>query len=599
MPPPPSAASEHPQKPAGGRSPRRPVGQRAAKPSARRKRAATPAEPVGQSDGRGRAKHRPIFGDAAVDRVYRLARADLANGGYFRLIEQSDADDGTKVVVIAKLWRIDAAPDGSLSLFERPSALVDWEPMKCLSTWPEIPMFPVRLVGNLGWWRDLVHRAVGRVVNHHASGQALEDSAEQRMVASLQNRYAGSWRFAGERGPRFVRTGHVLSDGPMSSAAKALRRALWSTIMDRELVSAMVSMANRAHTLRDYLRCAAHRHAILRVAKERRNVLPLLTCIKSSEWDRPDLFARNTWVADAGGKSPIEEEDFQQFDLHGERFRALLSASSHRWLMSAPATVVRTWAVAKNPLVLENIAKANISEKVPAMVWGMLIESSTRFQITALGVCEPIQRLYRIFALHHRNVWLTEGYQALKNLGPNAPNPDGPEGSVRGFTELIDIVDWLRAEGIAQGFPERNSTWKSLKRRSHEWHERTREQRHLSTIQTGLKLSWRSLIDEVEIDGVKFAALTTTDMLRAESLSQRHCVETYDEECDLGGYLVFSCEEQDGTRSTIGLHRDQGEWAVEQHRGARNKPVSMAAAAAGLKLAKRYSAAEKNAADQS
>lgn len=592
MPPPPSIATEHMPLP-GGRASRRPAAPRsAAAPSRRKIKTAAPAAAC-KPEAPRKTRERSLYGDAAVDRVYRLARADLAEGGYFRLVETSVMDDGSKTIVIAKLWRIDTAAEGSLSLFERSSASDAWRAAVGIGRWPEIPMFPVRLTGNLGWWRDLVQLVVSTVVDHHTGDQKLDESAKGEMVASLQNRYAGAWRFGPDGGPRFVRSGHVLSDGPMSSAARSLRGALFHHVLDRPLVSAMVSMANRAHTLGDYLRCAANREAILRIATERRNLLPLLTCIQSSEWDRTDLFARGTWVADTGGKAPIEEEDFQQHDLHGERFKALPSASAHRWLMSAPATVVRTWAAAKNPVVLENIAKANISEKVPAMVWRMLIESSTHFQIAALGVCEPIQRLYRIFALHHRNVWLTEGYQALKKLGPNAPNPDGPEGSVRGFTELIDIVDWLRAEGIAQGFPERNSTWTSLKRRSHEWHERTREQRHLSTVQTGLQLSWRSLIDEVEIDGVRFVALTTTEMLRIESRNQRHCVDTYDEECDLGGYLVFSCEEQDGTRSTIGLHRQQGEWAVEQHRGARNKPVSMAAAAAGLKLARAYGEAHR------
>jgi hypothetical protein len=68
----------------------------------------------------------------------------------------------------------------------------------------------------------------------------------------------------------------------------------------------------------------------------------------------------------------------------------------------------------------------------------------------------------------------------------------------------------------------------------------------------------------------------------------------YDSACAAGAYRAYSVRDADGRRSTLGLCSDRrGRWAIDQHRGPCNGPISVAAAKAGRQLLQRYQLAQE------
>lgn len=545
-------------------------------------------QPAPQSSTRPHLrKLRPLFGDPQVDKVYRDARAMLAGGGFFRLVTKSKREDGGISTTICNLWRIERTARGALRLYERDLGSGDWRKTLKVSVLPPIPMFPVRMAKGVHWWADVVCVVVCKVLE--ASGFSALPGAKEirpellrfrvnssptgRMVTSLLRRYTGILEksYTGESSIK----GIALKAPSMNAGAKALRAALFE-YLDKPLVSALASMQNRVYSLSEYLFYHRHRDAILRVATERRNLLPLLPHINPRHWKRDDLFSRDLWVTKPGNPAFIQRRGFLASGINERPFQGFLSAGGFRWLASAPSTVVGSWAQFKDVVVLEDIAKANISDRLPAVFWIALFHASTGFRIIGLGGTTHVQSLYRAFALHCRDLWKSEGYGALKNF------------LIESYGQLSDTADWLSAEGIAQGHPNRNSTWASLRRRSAQWHDRINAEVAAKRLQLEAT-TWACRIGEVEVSGVKFLPLTNALSVIHEGHRQHHCVSNYVPHCISGGYRLFAAEAHDGTRSTLGIYRDRsGRWNVDQHRGVCNVQVGPAAAAAGRALAERY-----------
>ena len=125
-------------------------------------------------------------------------------------------------------------------------------------------------------------------------------------------------------------------------------------------------------TFHDYLLCARHRVGLLQIARERRNLLPLLALINPAKWERSDLFSRKLWVL-SGRKTtilqryplrPRPDTPLPWVSLRGScaHFRGGYScitpfmrrasfakvdvfthAAAWRWLSRAPVRVVRAW----------------------------------------------------------------------------------------------------------------------------------------------------------------------------------------------------------------------------------------------------------------
>lgn len=540
-----------------------------------------------------------LFGRADLTAVYRKSRDLLVQHGVFRIVRVTTYDDGSSSLVICNLWRVERSNLGAITAFEFDLSSEQWREVTEFDHWPDVPLYPIQKAQTLDWWRDVVRRVVwkalmaagyGALPRHiseiqwgfdEQTGQSMMVSGKpemtpDKMAYSLVQRYIGKVVGHTKAGKQKWRKG-FLKPKVMTAGAKALRAAIFEHVLNADLLSAILAIDYKLVTLRDYLRYAVRQDDILRVAHEHRNLLPLLPEISEDYWGRTDLFSRQLWVKDGRRRTVV---DYARFSKHkGLSFASFDTRSAFRWLGKTQLTVVRRWSSGsggrKNVAVLENLSRANITAKIPAIAWSHIVVASAGHRLAQLGVSEWVQRLYRAFAEHCAEMWKEQGFAALK-LWLKSVHAD-----------LGDLADWLSAEGIAQGFPDKHATWVSLKRRCNAWHERVAVEnieRNADANRT-----WESLLDEVTIDGVTFTPLNSVKDVSLEGYLQHHCVGQYVYECVAGVYRVFAAIEPDGTHSTLGLCLDRsGRWSVEQHRGKYNAAVSPEAAKAGRELARQY-----------
>lgn len=547
-----------------------------------------------------------LFGRADLAEVYHRARDLNVKHNVFRMVQKTHAADGSISVVISNLWRLDRDAEGAIRCFEFSIQLDRWIETSIFTGWPDIPMFPIRSTQSLAWWRDVARAAIFKVLD--AAGFAAlpthlttpppvpanlsprerrrlydrrppitdPDMSPNKMASILVRHYLGDARYGGmvdrmNTPPK----GGFLSDELGRQGARALRAALYDHFLNPELVSALMAIDYRATmSLTSYLQVAQQADAYLRVARERRNLLPLLAMIAPAYRERPDLFSRALWVREGRARTLV---DYRRFSLtKSAEFESFPTRASFRWICRAQISVVKRWAFGvdgRQTQPIENIVAANINARLPAIAWYPLVQPGTRF--LRLGVSEVAQRLMRAFAAHCEALWRDRGFAELKGW---LRQPEA---------RLGDVADWLLAEGIAAGHPERNATWASLTRRSRDWHER------VAIANVGLNAKsnavWHSLVPATTIDGINFTPLNTAADLAAEGHRQRHCVGGYVHACADGSYRAYSVAESGGRRSTLGLCVDRrGRWTIDQHRGACNGAISVGAAQAGRRLLRLY-----------
>lgn len=532
------------------------------------------AHSIDPEDGLGRKN---LFGRADLATVYRRARSLIVKHGIFRMVQVEQDGDGTKRIIICNLWRIDCLLGGNIKTHEFSLADESWGEVSALDYWPDVPLFPIQQSQSLDWWRDVAKRAIWKVLiasgysdlPRHLTESPRLDMSPSKMAYILIMKYVGKVTGQSRKGKITWREG-FLKPKIMMAGARALRAAIFGHLLDAGVLSAMLAIEYRLVTLRGYLQFARHRDALLRVSTERRNLLPLLPEISRGYWGREDLFSHKLWVRGGRKRTLV---DYPRFGSSRDtnRFSSFESRGAFRWLCKAQLTVVRSWVSAgrgrKHVTVLENLAKANINVRIPAIAWCHLVEF--RYRVELLGVGEPVQRLYRAFASHCAVLWNERGFAAVKRWLL----------SVR----LSDMADWMAAEGVAQGQPDKNATWTSLQRRSADWHERVALENIERSTETNQ--SWESLVMDLDVDGVTLAPLNSTKEIILEGHRLHHCVGGYDRECLSGLYRVYTMIEPDGTRSTIGLRLDQGKrWTIDQHRGKYNGGVSEVARNAGEHL---------------
>lgn len=542
-----------------------------------------------------------LFGRADLAATYRRACDLIVRHRVFRMVQVEHGEDGAKRIIICNLWRIDRQPDGGVKTLEFLLNEERWVETSAFDYWPDVPFFPIKQTQSLEWWREVATQAIWKalvVAGYHALPQHLSqvvweadavskimpdsprpDMAPSKMAYILIQKYIGKQiGYTKEGKPKWVNG--FLKPKTMMAGARALRAAIFDHLLDADVLSALLAIDyKKLITLKYYLGFARHRDGLLRVSREHRNLLPLLPEIDRAYWNRKDLFSRKLWVRDGRKRTLVDYRKFMTIKSSSNRFASFDSRGAFRWLCKAQLTVVRHWVSAwsfKNLTVLENIAKANINVHIPAIAWRHMV--TYRQQLDRIGVCEPVQRLYRLYASHCAALWKDRGFTAVKEWLRSETGAN-----------LGDLADWLAAEGLAQGQPDRNATWASLQRRCADWHERVA----LENIERSMdrNLTWESLVPELEVDGVKLTPLNSTEEIALEGYRQHHCVGGYDLQCAAGQYRVYTVVEPDGTRSTLGLWLPSGKggrWLIDQHRGKYNGGISDVARAAGEHLLRLY-----------
>ncbi|MBB4865378.1 hypothetical protein HNP46_004259 [Pseudomonas nitritireducens] len=523
-----------------------------------------------------------MFGHPELEQFYWDIKRRLIEHKIFRICTVEEIPNkGLTRIIICSLWRIDRLTDGSVKLYTYSTTSKKWSRDNRLEAWPNVPLWPVQATQSLSWWEHLLSKAI-EVVMKQNGYEALCKKREHRDTAFLVEKSLLKFYL-----PRQVRkrtkkpggqTKYVRRDGFITSAsgnsgARALRASFYDHIRETELFSAAMAIHPRMGTLKMYLRYALQAEHVKRIARENRNLLPIMARVGEKYWQQQDLFSRHNWVLRPGETILAQRRGFTELNA------SFLTPAGWKWVCRSSITVVE--ALTKQDMgrgmkidLIEALAHANITVKVPALVWYKVINLGSRIRnIDQNRVATS--RFLKAFVTEAHRVWKTDGFNQLKTWLKNRAHHG--------------LIDWLNFEGFALGFPGKHDGMASFNRHSVDWHHRMT----LKRLEGSENLKWESDLAECVIDGYTCRPLTNHAALSKEGYEQSHCVVSYVYLCADDLYRVFSIISPGGERTTLGLelHGDPALWSVQQHQGYSNEAIPEAAEAIGDKLATLYSEA--------
>ncbi|MBY3433237.1 hypothetical protein HFN89_03545 [Rhizobium laguerreae] len=398
---------------------------------------------------------------------------------------------------------------------------------------------------------------------------------------AFANKLFGSTSTLGKKKPTKGYVGH----DAVYNALKGVRAAFFRQFKDPELFRAILAMNHKSMTLGDYLYFAANREAVLKVWKERRNLVPLLPYIGRDYWGGDELFSTANWTDRAG---PLVDPGFNSIAVRGlpsqnagrGTFSPFASVKAYQWLARSRNTVVKTWArTRKDPQVAEFMAELNLPKDTAVLVIanivdqmdGALLKIRQEEQIGEHR--QRVLRTFRAYAAHWAAVRKERGYRQMIAALTYENQGTG------------DVFDYLVNEGFAQDLPARNATWTSILRRSDDWHRRIAERyRNMAPAAYGadqarledenLPREWTSLVSEQTILDCRVRPLGKYDDVVAEGGEMAHCVGSYAPQCARDGYRVYSITEPDGARATLGIWLHDGSAYFDQVQGYQNSRPS-------------------------
>lgn len=512
-----------------------------------------------------RAPRTTLFGRKDLLEVYRQAKDFIIRHKLLRMCQCSLDENGLKRLTICNLWRVERETDGALHTFRFDLRNAEWLETDDLRDWPNIPFAPIgKNTRSLGWGLWLCKDALQEAMCA-AGVDDLPDRGETGAPGwvrqAILRKYLGGDEVRG-----------LLSKASVDYGARTLRAIWWDHFVDRDVLSALLGITWRKWDVAGYLRYARYRPALLKVAAEHRNLLPVLMEIAPDQWGRDDLFSRKLWVR-SGRKSTALDRRPVRPEGCWHRIHSFEATTPWRWLSKAPLSVVREWAIVKNNAVIEDLALANCGGiRAPVCAYVKIIRFSNR---TAFPNGSPlVLQFYRLFLKTCAQIWKEKGFSAVRQWLREDPESD-----------ILLMADYLHAEGFARGLPDKNSSWASLLRRSEDWHRRIAI---LNLERECRLLQWDSLLPEIVIDGVVCTPLMDSQALAWEGHEMSHCIGSYAGLCHDGAYRVFALKEPGGARSTLGIRLGLKSVTLDQHRGPYNSRVSRKASSTARKLVNAY-----------
>lgn len=521
-------------------------------------------------------------GDERLLAVYKRAKELILQFDLFQLKQVNRVGESTHLV-ICNTWRIERSPEADLKLFMRDLVTDDWHAVgdevllkrKDPGDEPNFPSFllwPIEATSSKFCYsicRQVIAKAcdaAARIEDYPIEKwDALEcfvqglghEVRRTRVQNKLEDHYLG--RPDRKHGSKWNRG--ALHLGSLHQGARALRTAFFEHILDKELFSVALAIDYTDVGLHRYLKLALHRQAVLRVARERRNLVPLLPLISSAQWHRDDLFSRQWWIR-GNRKSTV-------IDRSSRFLKSFHSSAAWRWLAGAPISVVSTWAqrTTREERAFELLAQANVAARIPVV--------AVRKYLTQLHASltqrnedgrpdiphDAAVRVVRIYLLHAVDLWKKKGHAAVVEwlYGQNLES------------EAISVRDYLRGEGLEKGLPQKNNTWPSLLKLSMDWHTRIRIEAMRQDEERARAITWDSALPECTVDKFTFRPLTSAWELAVEGYEMHHCVADYTEMCTDGHSRIFAVQGTETQRATLELRLSQGMFVVTQLFGVFNQ----------------------------
>lgn len=186
---------------------------------------------------------------------------------------------------------------------------------------------------------------------------------------------------------------------------------------------------------------------------------------------------------------------------------------------------------------------------------------------------EPIQRLFindsMIFMIendeiHFRGAWVQ--LDTMRHIIQEAENRL-LVGSLDQFVEneLIDVLTWIAAVDPVLDHNQTKKGWEYLAKTAAKW------QADLDEKETYQKLRWHSVLPQMLIQGRVIKPVVDAWSLRRLALSQRHCGDSFIEDCLNGITRIFVISNLDGdVCATLRLTFVDEAWIVSEIKGFAN-----------------------------
>ena len=348
----------------------------------------------------------------------------------------------------------------------------------------------------------------------------------------------------------------------------AFNKLLRQHVFDPEVLSvlALIKPARYVH-VSDYNKSIEHHGAMTRLQKEAEHLLPFFA------WMKPDGFLKH------GCKALFEIADPDG---------PILTARGYQWLLNSPfAPSLVTPCIYGDPSAMNPQIGARYLSAANILAMLNPQDLSARFvRLLETGTMQEIcQR-----ADQARKQGTTDKHclgQILRFLGLLARHLKTSVAPGASLQDEIEFVsDWFYQAGI--GTLQKNATWKSLCRRSDEWHANCCIARNNDSARF---FEWRSLIETMRINNIEVVPLTDTLALVQEGVQMEHCVGGYSGQCFMGQSRIFSLHEQvTGLRATLELilNYSNNRWEVKQLRAAKNSPAPAQMKRAAVALCVEY-----------
>jgi hypothetical protein len=553
------------------------------------------------------------FGSKVASEMYARLKKVSSEAKILKVYEVETTETEIRIKIFNSWMMTRNLETGVVGTFERDYARDTWYDVEPNGIFHAIPVWPIhnlsqgvasgakkfildKLYDAVGYHETHTRLAASRIaeVNRLMLTERMglvdaEDLAAKRhpdiqKLGIARNAFAdklfGS-RFT--RGKRKPAKGFVGQEA-VYNALKGVRGEFFRQFRDPELFRAILAMNHKFMSLGDYLYFAAHRDAVLKVWKERRNLVPLLPYISRHHWAGDELFSTAKWIDPIG---PLSDPGFNHFPIRNLPsqnvgpgvFSPFETSRGYQWLTRSKSTVVKAWARGrKNNQVADMMAELNLPKDtavlVIANIVGQMDDAIVKLERGEVG--EHRQRFittFRAYAAHWAAVRREHGYRRMVRALTYENEGTG------------NVVDFLVAQGFADNLPARNATWASLVRRSHEWHQqqaalyRNRMPAagggyYIRAEDEDLPKEWTSLVPEQTILGCKVRPIDKYEEVAIEGGEMAHCVGSYAHLCARERYRVYSITDPDGTRSTLGMYLEDGSAYFDQVQGYGNSRPS-------------------------
>lgn len=518
------------------------------------------------------------------------------------------ADDVEHVMTIAGYVRVSRNREtNAVAVESRDLRNGDWHPCDDWSILTAIPVWPIAGLPGESAARvsDLLSTAIFSVVREDEFALAAENGG--RGVDEKELIQAKSW-FKSQlfgmhplvaRKKRVAQPRSGLIGHQVYNALKGVRKAFHTTFKEKEVFSAALAISPLSLTLAEYLHLALSREGLLKVWRERRNLVPMLPHISRKRWSDDDLFSTATWVKPGKPTQVLDlsvdvaDRAFPRRKAVGADLMSFRAKPGFRWLSKARNTVVRRWIdEGKSAEAASFMASLNLPKETPVYVVGAALREFCRTRIQLLhsmggeGVSPGdvrVLRLYRAYARHWTSVREEIGHKAM-------------------ILEMMDtspmtfVLDWLSSEGFRAGMPDSNSSWASLVDRSTEWHAVRAPGRMAPADfddhpdETPIEFAHGTKM----VDGFLITPLDTVGAMRDEGGDMNHCIASYASTSVAGHYRAFRIEGR-GERATMGFYVIGGAARFDQVKAFGNGSVSPELRKAALAVCDAYGAGESGA----